>query len=286
MGKFFDALKKAETSRGRPVPESDLLKVVEISNGEIDDLRLDTSALEQNPVEKSTVPKGEIDPRLITLLDPQSPIAEQFKLLRAKIFCDDSVCRGKAFMVTSPQSFDGKSTVAANLAVTIAQGMDEYVLLVDCDLRKPSVHRLFGTNSQNGIREYLEDGSSVAPYLQKTELSKLTLLPAGQPALNPSELLSSEKMRQLIKELKGRYSDRYVIFDTTPAGFAAETNFLASMADGVLLVVRSGKTSKKLILEAIEHIGRSKILGIVFNGDQGSSKKYNYYARYYKRDKP
>jgi exopolysaccharide/PEP-CTERM locus tyrosine autokinase len=283
MGKFFDALKKGETSQGRPVPESDPLKVVKISNGEIDDLRLDTSALEQNPVEKSTVPKGEIDPRLITLLDPQSPIAEQFKLLRAKIFCGDSVCRGKAFMVTSPQSFDGKSTVAANLAVTIAQGMDEYVLLVDCDLRQPTVHRIFGAQALNGIREYLENGTSVAPYLQKTQVNKLTLLPAGQPALNPSELLSSEKMRQLVEELKGRYSDRYIIFDTTPAGFAAETNFLSTMVDGVLLVVRSGKTARKLITKAIEHIGRDKILGIVFNADQENPKKDQYYYRYYQK---
>ncbi len=285
MGKFFDALKKAETSQGRPVPESDPLKVVKISNGEIDDLRLDASALEQNPVEKSTVFKGEIDPRLITLLDPQSPIAEQFKLLRAKIFCVDSVCRGKAFMVTSPQSFDGKSTVAANLAVTIAQGMDEYVLLVDCDLRQPTVHRIFGAQALNGIREYLENGTSVAPYLQKTQVNKLTLLPAGQPALNPSELLSSEKMRQLVEELKGRYSDRYIIFDTTPAGFAAETNFLSTMVDGVLLVVRSGKTARKLITKAIEHIGRDKILGIVFNGDCESPKKDQYYYRYYQKKK-
>jgi protein-tyrosine kinase len=286
MGKFFDALKKAETSRGRPTPESDPRKVVRISNEEIDTLmRLDITAIEQEPGARPPSSGGKIDPRLLTLLDPQSPIAEQFKLLRAKIFCGDSVCRGKAFMVTSPQSFDGKSTVAANLAVTIAQGMDEYVLLVDCDLRQPTVHRIFGAQALNGIREYLENGTSVAPYLQKTQVNKLTLLPAGQPALNPSELLSSEKMRQLVEELKGRYSDRYIIFDTTPAGFAAETNFLSTMVDGVLLVVRSGKTARKLITKAIEHIGRDKILGIVFNGDQESPKKDQYYYRYYQKKK-
>jgi exopolysaccharide/PEP-CTERM locus tyrosine autokinase len=283
VGKFFDALQKAKASQGRrTVAESKPSKVVKISKQDIEGLKLDTSVRERIPVEAPSVSDGKIDPRLISLANPQSPIAEKFKLLRARIFCSKTACRGKAIMVTSAQSFDGKSVVATNLAITIAQGMDEYVLLVDCDLRKPSVHHLFGLDGVAGVREYLETGTSVAPFLQKTSVNKLSLLPAGQPPHNPAELLSSDKMAKMIEEVRDRYPDRYVIFDTTPAGFAAETNFLSNMADGVLLTIRSGKTSKKLVMEAIEHIGRDKILGIVFNADQEDASKYNYYYRYYK----
>jgi len=284
MGKFFDALRKAESSQPRHKSDVDSMKVVEISHEEIDAVRLDTTLVEQPVPAPAASFNGEADPLLVVLSQPQSPVAEQFKLLRAKIFCRDNVCGSLAIMITSAQSFDGKSIVAANLAVTIAQGINKHVLLVDCDLRNPTLHQLFGMQPSDGIREYLDNGTSIDPYLQKTQVDKLTLLPAGQPPPNPSELLSSEKMRQLIAELKSRYQDRYIILDATPAGFAAETNFLATIMDNVLLVVRSGKSAMKPIKEAIDHIGRDRILGIVFNSDHEVTRKYRYY-RYYQEGK-
>jgi Mrp family chromosome partitioning ATPase len=116
-----------------------------------------------------------------------------------------------------------------------------------------------------------------------TPAEKLKLLPGGQPPPNPSELLSSKKMRGLVKELKDRYEDRYIIFDAPPAQFTAETAFLASMMDGVLLVVRSGKTSERLVSQAVENIGRERILGVVFNASPESIKDYRYYYRYYQK---
>jgi capsular exopolysaccharide synthesis family protein len=180
-------------------------------------------------------------------------------------------------MVTSPQPLDGKTTVAANLAINIAQSINEYVMLVDCDLRRPSMHNLLGLNGQEGIREYLEKGTSVAPYLMKTPLEKLTLLPAGKPPSNPSELLSSEKMRTLVEELKVRYEDRYIIFDVPPSEFTAEVTFLAPMMDTVLLVVRSGKTDRDLLVKTVENIGAQRILGIVFNASIELPKFYRHY---------
>ena len=112
-------------------------------------------------------------------------------------------------------------------------------------------------------------------------VKKLTLLPAGLPPPNPSELLSSEKMRLLIAQLKARYHDRYIVIDATPAQLAAETAFLANAVDGVLLVVRSGQTPKKAILAAIDNIGREKILGLVFNASNENKKIHQtYYRRY------
>ena len=174
--------------------------------------------------------------------------------------------------------------VAANLAISIAQGINEHVLLVDCDLRRPSMDTIFGLNAGEGIHEYLEEGTSVAPYLMKTPIKKLSLLSAGKPPSNPSELISSEKMRRLVEELRGRYEDRYIIFDSAPAQYASETTFLASMVDTVLLVVRSGESAKDLILNTVEKIGRKKILGVVFNASNESVKDYSYYYRYYRKE--
>ncbi len=283
MGKFFEALKKSQTVNGRPSPEQAPKKVVSISPEAVDALKLDTTTM-QGPVEESPLPLNGMDPRLASFLDPASPAMESFKMLRAKILTRNSSSPPRTIMVTSPQPLDGKTTVAANLAISIAQGIQEHVMLVDCDLRKPALDGLFGLNTDQGMREYLEKGTSVAPYLVKTPVDKLTLLPAGTPPPNPSELLSSEKMRLLVEELKDRYEDRYIIFDATPAQFAAETTFLTSMVDGVLLVVRSGKTARDSILKAIENIGRNKIVGMVFNASNESHKNYRYYYRYYQKE--
>ncbi|NVM21506.1 MAG: polysaccharide biosynthesis tyrosine autokinase [Desulfobacterales bacterium] len=282
MGKFFDALKKSESPNKPLSPKPDAMKAGKVSPDAVDALRLDTTAL-QSPAEEPPFPRGGMDTRLASFLEPGSLAAESFKMLRAKLFTRNEGSRPRSIMITSPLPLDGKSTAATNLAINIAQGINEYVMLVDCDLRKPSLAGLLGLNANKGIREYLEEGTSVAPYLVKTPVKKLTLLPAGKPPQNPSELLSSEKMRRLIEEIKARYEDRYIIFDATPTQFAAETTFLASMMDGVILVVRSGKTAKDLVMEAVQNIGSNKILGLVFNASSENHRGYRYYYRYYRK---
>jgi len=184
-------------------------------------------------------------------------------------------------MVSSPQPSDGKTMVAANLAVSIARGLDEHVLLVDCDLRSPKLHQSFGLDLHQGLREYLENGNSLSQYLIKTPVEKLTLLPAGSIPVNPSELLSSERMKTLVREIKARYRDRYIIFDTPPAQFTPEGSILASMVDGVLLIARSGKTSRELLSQVANNIGRDKILGIVFNASNGGHADLRSMQGYY-----
>jgi exopolysaccharide/PEP-CTERM locus tyrosine autokinase len=282
MGKFFEALKKSEKSRDSLSSKTHSRKVFELSGAQVHAMRLDSQPVVDSKTNEQEF-NGRIDPRLVSLLTPQSPIAEQFKLLRAKILSRYMARGPLTIMVTSSQPLDGKSTIASNLAVTIAQGVNEHVLLVDCDLRRPRLHQVFGLKPKQGLREYLEEGTSVAPYLLKTAIRKLTLLPAGKPPLNPTELLSSEKMGRLVEELKGRYEDRHVIFDTTPAGIGAETSFITNMVDGVLLVIRYGQSSMKHLTEAINLIGRERIMGVVFNASNESHQKYYKYYRYYQR---
>jgi capsular exopolysaccharide synthesis family protein len=281
MGKFFDALKKSEGLKTKVTPAPTSEKVLKISPEKIDTLKLET-VTPRGPEETSPIAKVQLDPRLASFMEPHSVASECFKLLRAKILKPHSGSRPRSIMVTSAQPLDGKTTVAVNLAISIAQGINEYVVLLDCDLRRSAIGRLLGLSAPKGIREYLEEGTSVGPYLIRTPVKKLTMLPAGKPPPNPSELLSSEKMRRLVQELKSRYEDRYLIFDTTPAQFGAETSFLASMVDKVLLVVRPGRTSRDALLEAIGNIGRERIIGVVLNACKETPKGYGYYDRYYR----
>jgi exopolysaccharide/PEP-CTERM locus tyrosine autokinase len=283
MGKYFEALRKSETSKKQSSPKHTPKRVIEISTEKVEALKLDTTPGEATTGEPSRLSNADIDSRLVSFLKPTSPEAESFKVLRAKLLTDARHKALKTIMVSSPEPLDGKTLVAANLAVTIAHSINEHVLLVDCDLRHPSLHRCFGMTPPHGIREYLEAGTSLAPYLVKTPLEKLMLLPGGTPPPNPSELLSSKKMQLLVREVKDRYKDRYIIFDAPPTQFTAETSFLASMVDGVLLVVRHGKTSRNLVVEAIESLGQEKIIGAVFNANHESSRMYGYYYKHYQK---
>ena len=291
MGKFFDALSKlqkpeakdaarpvaAGQSASGPAPE----RVVKISGEEIEKLRLYPSA-QVDALPPPDVDVSATDPRLVCLREPNSPAAECFRILRSKLLFTESDKPRRVIMVTSAEPQDGKSLVAANLAVSIAQGINSYVLLVDCDLRRPSLHRSFGLRAKQGLREYLETGASVGHYLLKTQVEKLTLLPAGRPLESPSELLCSPKMQLLAEEIKERYEDRFLILDTPPAQFFADASSLFSIVDGVILVVRQGKTSGELVKEVIETIRRDKILGVVLNGSDEAQRSYKYYYSYYR----
>ena len=283
MGKFEEALNKALAAETHTSAEPTPGKVVELSRQDIDELRLEDTRTPEPRVSTSQTFTNKVDPRLVWSSKSSSPAAECFKLLRSKLMVSDSGALRRTIMVTSAEPSDGKSLVAANLAVSIAQGVNEHVLLVDCDLRRPSLHRTFGLRADRGLHEFLQEGTSLTPYLLKTPVQKLTLLPAGQPSVSPSELLGSKKMRLLIEKVKARHQDRYIIFDTPPAQFTAETASLFSMVDGVLLVVRSGKTSREPLEEAIGNIGRENILGVVFNDSQEFEKDYRYFYRAYQQ---
>lgn len=202
---------------------------------------------------------------LVTVHTPYSVEAEQFRLLKNNILFPEKGVPPKTIMVTSPSPSEGKTFVAANLAATIAQSIDEYVLLIDCDLRSPDIHKIFGLTAPPGLSEYLSRAVPLSSLLVKTFLEKLTVLPSGAIPPNPSELLSSEQMRRLLNEVKTRYNDRYVIIDTPPPYLTSETNALARLVDGIILVVRQGKTRKKEIQNILDIYGRKKIIGVVQN---------------------
>ncbi|MFO7754295.1 MAG: polysaccharide biosynthesis tyrosine autokinase [Desulfobacteraceae bacterium] len=206
---------------------------------------------------------------LVSVKKPHSIEAEQFRLLKNNLLFPETGYPPRTIMVTSTCQGEGKSFVAANLAVAIASSIDEYVLLVDCDLRHPSVHSMFDLENNEGLTTYLTQGVPLSRVLVKTFLPKLTVLPGGTPPANPSELVSSEQMRRLIREAKTRYDDRYVILDAPPPYITSETNALAKHVDGILLVVKHGLTRKDRIKDIIDIYGKEKIIGVVKNFAKG-----------------
>ena len=220
---------------------------------------------------------------LVSLVNPQSYEAEQFKMLRNNILFPVAGLAPRSILVTGALPGDGKSFVSSNLAVSIAMNINKHVLLIDCDLRKPDLHSIFGYGAGPGLSDYLAERRSLGALLMKTGVEKLTLLPGGPIPANPSELASSERMSAMLEEVKERYQDRLIVIDSPPPGLAAETSFLARQVDGILLVVKYGKTPKEDVEDLMETVGSDKILGVVINYlDMPLSRRYGYgkYGRY------
>ncbi|MCP4117326.1 MAG: polysaccharide biosynthesis tyrosine autokinase [Desulfobacteraceae bacterium] len=257
MGKIFKALEKLQIADDSKapfciVPEDPSHEPA--NDGE-----------ETTPTEQGTVISGNLDPSLLTHFKPHSLEAEQFRILKTNILFPDKGVPPRSIMITSSTPGDGKSFVASNLAVSIANSIDEYVLLMDCDLRRPSIHSRFGFSDIPGLSEYLSDLRPLSSIIKKTQINKLSILPAGVPPSNPSELVSSEQMRLLLNEVKTRYDDRYIIIDSPPPYLTSEASALARQVDGIVIVVKTGKTKKEAVQDLIDTYGKKKILGVVKN---------------------
>jgi protein-tyrosine kinase len=238
-------------------------------------------------VGESVLDPAAIDRHIVCISEPSSATAEQYKKLRARILQVTAKDLLNTIMVTSSDMGEGKTITAINLAVTIANEIDYTVLLVDADLRGPSVHRYLGIKSKYGLSDYLTDKTSLSDVLIKTGIGKLVVLPAGNPPENPAELLSSDKMKRLVNEIKLRYKDRYVIFDSSPVLVTADSLSLGTYMDGIVFVVQAARTSQKSVEQAISLMKGYNILGIVFNDvPQYLAKNlYPYYGYGYRRNK-
>jgi len=221
-----------------------------------------------------------MDQNLVSLFNPQSFEAEQFKILRSNLLFPVSGKPPRSLMVTSPMPGEGKSFVAANLAISVALNINRHVMLMDCDLRRPTIHTQFGFSDVPGLSDYLANGVSLSDLLIRTTIDKLTILPGGRPPDNPSELLSSERMSELLAEATERYPDRLIILDSPPPTLTAETSVLARWVDGVVIVIKHGETPREGVSEVIDKMGRTKIIGAIMNNFEVYSSRY--YGKGYK----
>ena len=228
------------------------------------------------------------NPYLVNLNDPYSPIGEEFRKLKSSLV---QLTKGEKFkntiMVTSAVPHEGKSITALNLAISLAEEYDHTVLLIDSDLRRPSVHSYLNMEQRQGFAECLLGEADLADTIIATGIGKLSVITSGREIPNPVEMFNSQKMKALITELKHRYSDRYIIFDTPPVLPFAETRTLAHLVDGVLFVVKERLASKKDINDALEELKGCEMLGLIYNDTipEQNDERYSSYSGYagYKR---
>ncbi len=231
---------------------------------------------------ETVIERAMTDKYIVSVMEPQSTAAEQYRTLRARILKaiktkNDPI---NTIMITSSDKREGKTITAINLAVAMANVIDYPVVLVDADLRNPSVHRYLGIEPEYGLSDYLTGKASLSDILLRTGIGELIILPGGLPPENPAELLSSEKMKKLVHELKLRHREGSVIFDSSPILLTSDPLSLGSLMDGVLFIIHAALTSEKSASEAISLIKGCKILGIVFNDVQNYPAKapYPYYS--------
>lgn len=215
--------------------------------------------------------------RLIAASELKNPVVEQFRTIRTNIDFT-SVAKGdvKTLLITSATPSEGKSTISANLAVVYAQ-QGKKVLLVDADLRRPTLDKTFGDNSNTvGLTSYLSDNKKeITDVIQFSGIQNLDIITSGPLPPNPSELLGTEIMTELVDTLKELYD--LVIFDVPPVLLVTDAQVLMSKVDGVVVVIMGGKATQsdlKLMHKMIE-ISKSTLLGFIYN-DKHKKNKYNY----------
>lgn len=281
MAKVYDALRRADAERrrrsGQENPASAPLEWEPETSAVVPTPTPKRESLfarfwpRRNAVLETT---GDLNKRRISLLQPDSFVAEQFRALRGRIDAIAAQRPLRTLAVTSASPGEGKTTSAINLAIVTSLSVGRRVLLVDCDLRRPKVHTSLGLTPEAGLAEVLTDQISLDQAIVKPEAMGLEILAVrGRPA-NPSELLSSARMRELIQEVAQRY-DR-VILDTPAALGLPDAKAVADLCDGAVVVVRADVTRHEDLQTVVEIVDRRKILGLVLNGAVADQGRYGY----------
>lgn len=213
---------------------------------------------------------------LIAEDNPKSPIAEQFRTIRTNLQFASVDKELETMLITSASPSEGKSITTANTATVFAQ-QEKKTLLIDADLRKPTVHYTFRLPNNTGLSNYLAGSQPIMSLVNETHVDYLDVMTSGPIPPNPSELLGSSKMAQFVKEAKQHYD--MVIFDTPPVLAVTDSQVLSAFVDGVLLVVRSKQTEKDAATKAKEKLvqANANVLGVVLNDQEVKDSNYYYY---------
>ena len=236
----------------------------------------------EEPLDGTSLGEDGIDqfafsPMFVVARDPGSVAAEQYRLLRTRLEGRENAGRNRLVVVTSPRIGEGKTTTSANLALTMSQEFQHKVLLLEADLRRPALGALFGLPPGPGLVDVLTGTATLEEAVVMVPGQQLFLLPAGSESARSTELLASKAMQRVVDALRARF-DRIVV-DTPPVSLS-DTHVLARLADGLLVVVRSGVTPRPAVERALAGLDRQRLIGIVINEVEDKAEGYAYPGAY------
>jgi len=217
----------------------------------------------------------------------KSKIAEEFRIIKRPLIANAfgqgaaRVKRGNLIMVTSSLPGEGKSFCAINLAISMAMEMDRTVLLIDADVAKPRIPEYLGIHADKGLLDVLQDKHlKLSDVMIKTDIAKLTILPAGRTYKRATELLASAAMTRLVEDIGNRYPDRIILFDSPPLLATSESSVLATHMGQIVMVVEAEKTTQEAVREALSHIQSCEVVGMLLNKTTPTPGADYYYGHY------
>jgi len=233
--------------------------------------------------EKAGNPDDGIHPDLVGLHAPKSSASESYRGIRTSILFSSAESAPQVLLISSAAPKEGKTITAANLAVVMAQANGKTIIL-DCDLRRPTMHRLFGISKDMGVSNLLVGGGSAKEAIIHTRIPNLDIIPCGTIPPNPSEILGSARMLTLLNGLRKLYA--HILIDSPPSTAVTDAVVLSKSVDGVVMVVRTGYTAREIVKNGMAQFGAvgAHILGAVLNGVDMRGNGYYYYQYYYGED--
>jgi protein-tyrosine kinase len=287
MSRIGDALKRAGSEEG------DGFATLSDDSVDLFEATIDSSArpprtppAATGPQEIAEVPAGlfepfvdDVDEKTVVHVNVNPVAREQYRRLAATLHHVQAERGLKAILVGSALAEEGKTLTAVNIALTLSESYRRRVLLIDADLRRPTVHHAFGFDNIVGLADAL--AAKEERRLPVVEISpRLSVVPAGRPNADPMEALTSSRMLKILDEAASVFD--WIIIDTPPVGLLPDANLLAAMLDGAVFVVAAGRTPCAVVQKAVEALGRDRILGVVLNRvDDGNAVPGDYYYRYY-----
>ena len=220
--------------------------------------------------------------KIISINNPKSPISEAYRGIRTSLQFSNLDKKIKTITITSARQGEGKSTILTNLAVSFAN-LDKKVLILDGDLRNPSVHKMFGVSNIHGVTDILLGNKEFPETVHCTDIKNLHVLTAGAIPPNPSEMLSSKKMKDFVESLEQYYD--YIFIDAPPIGIVTDAGIISTLSDGCIFVVGANETDiehAKLAKEKLDSVG-ANILGTILNKLELTGTDNYYYNYYYQQ---
>jgi capsular exopolysaccharide synthesis family protein len=267
MSNIYKALQQAELEN---TGTSELTDATQLAPNLLQVVPDEHSWLEHVP---SVRPVPLAENRIVTISDCDSLGAEKFRLLRTRLRHLQDRSELKKIVITSGAPGEGKTTVASNLAISLARHTSQKVLLLEGDLRHPALAGKFGLRGLRGLREWFDAEETLTQFIYRVEGYQLWFLPCGSPAEDAVRILQSNRFQEAMTRLSGCFD--WIVIDAPPLTPLADIHLWADKADGVLLVVREGLTPKKTLLKGLTALDGAKLLGVVLNDVPGLGRDYD-----------